>query len=419
MKSFLISFALTGVVCFAVWKHWRTKTEASKTGLDEQKQELQVLPNAEQTTVFAKKSLRVAQQAWKPFASEDSRKVAVHADHWAMLDAVSAEDIATWAKTLKKDYYDRRWKAVMMRWASLDGRAAVAHAQAEEWNYDSLMAEMLACWLRSDFAGASEEIAHMRVSGDWAPAFATLAQVDIGKALDVTAREIKNAKSENNEFSWPGHPGYHLAEQMRDPARKAAFLRWLEIQTDPNLAMRIFSIVYSQMDHDAGWLRPENLPDYMPGKDRLPQTLEHPDSVWAMGAIAEGQNPFNALRDRDNAPHPEHTDAPKSYSVAQRLYHWAKKDPESAGTWLLAQEVTPDLDEAIRGYAGAVMYENPAAAVKWAARLSDAGERVRGTADYYGRWYREDPIAAQAWLAGAGFSEIQRNYIAGRAVIGR
>ena len=31
MKSFLISFALTGVVCFVASNHWRTKTETSKT----------------------------------------------------------------------------------------------------------------------------------------------------------------------------------------------------------------------------------------------------------------------------------------------------------------------------------------------------------------------------------------------------
>jgi len=110
--------------------------------------------------------------------------------------------------------------------------------------------------------------------------------------------------------------------------------RWLTQQTDLNIATRVFSVVYSQMEHEGAWLRPER-------------------------------------------------------------------------------------DEAIRGYVMAVRLENPAAATKWAGEISDPESRVQKTSYPCGKWYRQDPVAAEAWLDGAGFSEIHRNYIRGGAILGR
>ena len=347
-----------------------------------------------------------------------SEKAPASADQWAALDAVNDADIPAWARSFKPDHYGELWRAVMVRWAAIDGPPAMAHARTYPRAYHGVLAHMLASWMRRDSAGCAVEIKSLTMHGDWIDALTTVAQTSLTSALDVIARQLTMGIKENNEWSDHAHPGY-LGLQMRDPARKAEFLRWLKACSDPVIASRVFSVVFSSMEHDDAWLRPERMPDYMPVREQLPQTLEHPDTVWAMGALAEGLNPHTSLRDKERAPYGERTDAPEFYSLYTRLYRWASRDPESAGLWLNAQPPSPVLDQAARGYLQAVAGEHPAAAVLWAGTIANPGERVRSSADHYAAWHVRQPADAEAWLAAAAFPETQRLYIAGKATLSR
>lgn len=409
MKAFLLSFALTGLACAALWHHWRSETAAAPPEKRPLEAVAPPVPAADAAT-----RLTAAKRVWAGVAGKANRKVPITAEHWAALDAVSDDDIAAWAAQTKPGDNHRLWQALMMRWAAIDGRAAMKHSQSGEEGPTRLQREMLTCWLRRDPAGCAAEIKSLRLGDDEVPVFATLAETNLSGALDLIAKMLTSGIKENNEWTEVAHPGY-LGGQMRDPARKAEFIRWLKNCRDPITASRVFSVIFNSMEHEDAWLRPDRLPDYMPGRDQLPQTLKDPDTVWAMGALAEGQNPITALRDKAAAPFEERTDAPRHHSLRSRLYAWASRDPESAGLWLKAQSPSPELDEAARGYLLAVQAENPAAAVLWAGTINDPGERVRQTSDHYPRWHRQQPAEAEAWLAAAGFPELHRLFIAGRA----
>ena len=415
MRAFFISLIVSGILCFTLWHHLRDS--AGERGASVPPPVRRVGPKPLGSALGERDPLQAAKGAWKEFASREARDLKISADNWALLDALSVEEIAEWGRKLKPDFHDRRWEAVMMRWASLDGRAAMDHAKTYGESYDSIRNQMLACWIRNDPAGAAEEISAMKVWNE--PAFATLMQVDLGMALDLVGRTLKSIQTENADLGIHNQPGFQLAAQMSDPAREAQFRSWLAKQSDIDIAARVFSMVYSQMALGGDWLRPERLPDYMPGKDQIPQTLEDPDSVWAMGAIAAGQNPIVSIEQKENAPYPRRTDAPPKYSLATRFRDWAGKDPESAGRWLVAQEAWPERDAAIQGYIAILKREDPAAASKWATQLSDDAARVNLASYPYEKWYQLDPVAAEAWLDTSDFSDLHRNYLKGGAILGR
>lgn len=412
MRVFLISFLLAGLACFALWRHLK-EIHAAAISATDHRATSPAPPPPDISPVRAMTPQTVV-QLWQGV----SRKAPATAAQWAALDAVSDADIPAWAKSLIPDHYGLLRRAVMVRWAAIDGPSAMAHARSQGREWSSLLPEMLACWIRRDPTGCAAEIRSLTLNEDWLDAQTTLAQTSLTGALDMIARQLTSGMKENNEWTEIAHPGY-LGHQMRDPARNAEFLRWLSKCSDPIVAARVFSVVFSSMDHEDAWLRPERMPDYMPGAKQMPQKHEHPDTVWTMGALAEGLNPLTSLRDKDRAPYPQRTDAPEHYSLFTRLYQWAGRDPESAGLWLKVQTPSPQLDQAARGYLQAVASENPAAAVLWAATISQPGERVRSSADHYAAWHARQPAEAESWLTAAGFTETQRLYIAGKAIAGR
>src|SRR6185503_1778294 len=97
---------------------WRGETPATPTEKRSLKAVVSPAPAADAAT-----RLTAAKRLWEGVAGEANRKVPITAEHWAALDAVSDADIAAWAAQTKPDHYDRLWKAVMIRWAAIDGPA--------------------------------------------------------------------------------------------------------------------------------------------------------------------------------------------------------------------------------------------------------------------------------------------------------
>lgn len=372
MKSFILSFIVTGALCAVLWRHWHTEG-----GPPPEREETAKAPAAVARPALSRGAVEAV---WKEVSGERPPGP----DHWAALEAVSDEDLIAWGKSLKDSAEGGLLQeAVRRRWAKINPAGFAA-----------------------DLFSPSESEYDRKWEG-----VALLARDHLGKALDVLA-ELVVEPVELFSLNETLPPGFLAGQIDADPARKAAFIRWLRDQPDPVKASRVFGLIHRCMAHEGAWLRPERLPDYTPGREEIPRTLEDPDTVWAMGAIGGGQSPLISLRERDKAPHQRHTDAPRNHSMATRFFAWADADPESAGLWLNAQPRTPELDAIASQYSTALR-ENPEAAVLWAESIGNPRTRLLETATHYRNWQARDPAAAGAWLAGAKFTEFQRLYIAG------
>lgn len=427
MKAFLTSFILTAMTCAVLWyvghrKVARLGAEAVAPPVLSGKAELRPTPGSPGSMG---RFLERSRQDAEP-------KQPLTARQWDVLEAMPDDELVDWVEPMKHVPDDRLWQAAMVRWATIDGPAAFARAQAlskehpatgncgceggeRGGQFDELAADVLACWLTQDPAAAWAAMDDPVPSKPWTWAqhtpLETLAQNDFTGALDVAAGQ--EAMTIGNIPAWvhsiPGsgqtlEPDA-LGAQLEDPVRVAEFAGWLQNFGDEYLACGMFSRVFSRARHEGAWLRPERLPEYMPGRDQFPKNLEDPGTARVMAALAMGANPFMV---RDN----------RNY-FAECVAVWTYRDPESAGIWLRAQPLTPDLDVALAGYARGVWRHDPAAALQWSVRLSTPERRVRECLKYYPRWHLRQPKVAEAWLGGADLTEPARLYLAGQVAGGR
>ena len=83
--------------------------------------------------------------------------------------------------------------------------------------------------------------------------------------------------------------------------------------------------------------------------------------------------------------------------VARAVGSWAREDFNAAGTWLGAQENSPERDAAISTFAKTVARIDPQAAATWANSIEDAAARRKALAATLGRWRESDAAAAIEW----------------------
>jgi hypothetical protein len=423
MKAFATSFVLTAMACAGLWcvghrKLARLGAETVAPPVVSGKAEVRPTrgdPGSMQ------RFLERSRQGVEP-------KNPLTVRQWAVLEAMPADELVDWVDSMKHVPDDRLWQAAMLRWATIDGPAAHARSKAlrnehpatgdcgcaggdRGGQFDELAADVLACWLTQDPAAAWAAMDDPVPSKPWTwtqhTPLETLAQNDFTMALDVAAGQ--EPMTMNNIPAWvhtiPGsgrtlEPDA-LGAQLEDPARLAEFQGWLRNCGDEELACGVFSRVYSRARHEGAWLRPERLPEYMPGRDKFPEALEDPGTARVMAALAMGANPF-VVRDSPNY-------------FPECMAAWTYRDPESAGIWLRAQPLTPELDVAIAGYAWGIWRHDPAAALEWSERLSTPERRVRECLKYYPSWHHRAPNDAEAWLAEANLSAPARFFLAGLA----
>ena len=423
MRAFVTSFILTAMACAGLWQVMHRKVarlgaEAVAPPIVSGKSRARPGPGVPGSM---RGFLERSRQDVEP-------KEPLTARQWEALEAMPDDELVDWVDAMRHVPDDRLWQAAMLRWAAIDGPAAFARAQAlskehpatgdcgcaggdRGGQFDELAADVHACWIRQDPAAAWAAMDEPVPSQPWTwtqhTVLETLAQSDFTRALDAAAEQepmtISNIPAwvhvtiGNGQELEPDA----LGAQLDDPARRAEFAGWLRNLGDEELACGIFSRVFSRARHEGAWLRPERLPEYMPGRDQLPATLEDPGTARVMAALAMGANPFLV---RDN----------RNY-LAECVAAWTYRDPESAGIWLGAQPLTPDLDPAIAGFAWGVGSHDPAAAVQWSGRLSTPERRLRECAKHYPRWHQHAPQEAGAWLEAADLSAPARLYLAGLA----
>lgn len=97
--------------------------------------------------------------------------------------------------------------------------------------------------------------------------------------------------------------------------------------------------------------------------------------------------------------------------IATAFRIWYTRAPEEAEAWLRSALPDPALDPAIRELVRKLAQSAPGEAVAWAAQLQDETERRASTFRAARLWLRDDPEAAQAWLAASDLPEAQRQAI--------
>jgi hypothetical protein len=419
MKAFFSSFL---VVCLAGATAWqigrnRLSEPTAPTPGAEPLSRSDVSANHSPSATLAR--LFAARDPKKPHERPGTRE-------FAALATLPTGDIATWMRTRPPMPHDHFWNAAALEWASRDGAAALAfaldlrarHPRTGDCaccggnpggQFHELVKEVYAVWVAAD---ADSALAHgapapAREPGNpnppTAPAIETLALHDLGKCLDLAANEapfeLGNMSSLVHMMDSPNRNHgviEMIARHLALPGKRAEFTSWLEHQPDAHAALGIFSRVWQGVDHEPGWLHPEQIPSWIPLRDKMPVEFTDPKMVRFMGSLAVGAHPLEMMEAK--------------WNEADELcaHAWAFRDPESATAWADAQTPDADLDFALVGLARGLGYTDPAAATARAARIHRKGTRLRETIRHFSDWRRADPAAARTWLESSSLPTDER-----------
>jgi hypothetical protein len=86
---------------------------------------------------------------------------------------------------------------------------------------------------------------------------------------------------------------------------------------------------------------------------------------------------------------------------------WTRQDPQAVGQWVQALK-GPARDAAVFGYSSAIAPQDPAAALMWAASISDAQSREPALQQIASEWIGRDPAAARAWIQGSSLPQTEK-----------
>jgi hypothetical protein len=89
-------------------------------------------------------------------------------------------------------------------------------------------------------------------------------------------------------------------------------------------------------------------------------------------------------------------------SVLAAYRSWGRRDRERASAWMRSREPTPALEPALALFIIRVARDDPEEALEWLVHIEDEERRLQTLASVGRRWMVSDPVAATAWLEGAG-----------------
>lgn len=95
--------------------------------------------------------------------------------------------------------------------------------------------------------------------------------------------------------------------------------------------------------------------------------------------------------------------------IAEAGERWGRLDPPAASRWLVEQPPGPLRDAFTGEFVRGTFATDPAAALTWAAMISDEAMRGQRFAELYPQWQQRDAPAAAAWLEQSEISENDRN----------
>ncbi|MGJ3242662.1 MAG: hypothetical protein ACFE0O_06905 [Opitutales bacterium] len=93
------------------------------------------------------------------------------------------------------------------------------------------------------------------------------------------------------------------------------------------------------------------------------------------------------------------------------LVPWFDRDSLAVSRWLNTLPNDPVLDSAIGYLATTAARDDPAAAMSWAASITDPKRRETHQLAVAVQWFRQDPAAARAWLEDADLSAAMKAHL--------
>lgn len=93
------------------------------------------------------------------------------------------------------------------------------------------------------------------------------------------------------------------------------------------------------------------------------------------------------------------------------LVPWFDRDSLAVSRWLNTLPDDPVLDSAIGYLATTAARDDPAAAMTWAASITDPKRRETHQLAVAVQWFRQNPAAARAWLEDADLSEAMKAHL--------
>ncbi len=338
----------------------------------------------------------------------------------AILARLPAEDVPAAVAALNDGSLPgREWmlRALMIRWAELDGPAAFAFAG--ELKYDmpykswEPVRDMALVW----GTRAPAEFA------DWAPARKksgdpALQHVDLPTAVArgdvlIAARLLCEERGSTSRRQSPLRAGIRTVEDLRrlrglmeehpySPARTTVQNGVTRRSFGGEPARDIQEEIEKRWPvlDPAGWAEHiKNHPLSAMGDDLkilndAPRLSTLPDPAAAADTL---------LREADKVPRP--------VALARIVEEWGKQDINAAGAWLSRQPFGVDTVPAIQVFAKTALALDPAAAFTWLDAIPDPAFRESSAAWLYEGWHRRDPSAASAWLSTAGWSPARQRFV--------
>lgn len=284
------------------------------------------------------------------------------ASWWAGFDPRAA---AAWASTDWRARYASVQMAVYRAWAHREPREALAHARGLRGSVQREMG-VEAAWVGWDEAGPPGLLEEIR-SLEALPERQAAAQV-------IAHRRVATLGAEGA-------------------------LRWAEaLPADPFRAM-----LKARIASAAAWLEPAVAaswvePQITAGDERPSGLARRVGTRWVRS------DPTAALAWLESLPAGEDRDD----GVSETFRDWLVVDREAAVAWIEARPADPMepwLEPAFAIYARVLARERPREALELAGRLGDETLRNTTTTVVVRKWLRNDPEAAEAWLAEADIPE--------------
>ena len=133
--------------------------------------------------------------------------------------------------------------------------------------------------------------------------------------------------------------------------------------------------------------------------DGLPEEVRA-DHVGDLGRTWAQQAPAEAAAWLGTQPESDG----RADAMGHVLWNWTNTDPEAAAAWLGDLPAGPSYDNGVAGLAKAAAhtFDDPETGVGWASTIENEQLRRTMTQHTLGRWMRQDPEAARAWVTENG-----------------
>jgi hypothetical protein len=305
---------------------------------------------------------------------------------------------------------------LLARWASLDGRAAMAWLSRHPDLFEKLLADTAPAWAAADPDGYAAwlpgyhpdaSLEHVvregsETGGNFRDYLTSrwLAPYNLPAAIRITVEKIRAAGIDQMVIArldlQPFIRSVQDAESLG--AEILAHPEWLEpVPSEKNLYLLVALRECWQDLDPAGWDRWAAAHPGMAAKaDNKP--------VSPALAFVQASNPAT-VADEIMAATPPEQEGDALFGLMQL---WKDRDLNAAGAWLSTRPENPAKWSAVLNFSLTAVQDDPLAALQWAASIPDPAWQDRVRRRVFARWADTDPAAARDWLPQSGWDETRQ-----------